>query len=151
MPIYKRCGRCGNRIPSGSTCPCAERYKKDRNKDYDRNRRDKRRDGFYHSREWKAAKAESERRHMGIDVYMYYTEGEIVPAEMVHHIEPIEEIWDLRLDIENMIPLSNRIHSQMHKLMREGKEREVKEMLKGFLTKWKRKENAEVEGALKLF
>lgn len=151
MGIYKRCGRCGKRIPSGTTCPCIEEYKKNKNRDYDRNRRNKGRNSFYHSREWKTTRDESIRKHIGIDIYLYYTEGKIVPAEMVHHIEPIEEIWDLRLDIENMIPLSNRIHSQMHKLMREGKEREVKEMLKGFLTKWKRKENAEVEGAPKLF
>lgn len=151
MGIYKRCGRCGKRIQSGSTCLCVKEYKKRKDKDYDKNRRDKGRDCFYHSRLWKMARGECIRRHTGIDIYLYYGEGKIVPAEMVHHIETAEEAWDKRMNQSNLIPLAAQTHAKIHKWMREGKEREVKEMLKGFLVKWERKENAEGEGAPKLF
>lgn len=151
MGIYRRCGRCGKRVPSGSTCPCVKECKKIRDKDYDKNNRDKGRDIFYHSKGWKAARAECIRQHIGIDIYLYYDEGKIVPAEMVHHIETAVQAWDHRLDQGNLIPLSNQSHARIHKYMNEGREREMQALLKGFLRKWERKENTEVEGAPKLF
>lgn len=151
MGIYKRCGRCGKRIPSGSTCACVKEYKKSKDKDYDKNRRDKGRDAFYHSRQWKTAREECIRRHIGIDIYLYYEEGKIVPADMVHHIETAEQAWEHRMDQGNLIPLSSQSHARIHKRMNEGREREVQEILKGFLKKWERKENAEGEGVPKLF
>lgn len=153
MGIYKRCGRCGKRIPSGTTCPCVKEYKKSKDKDYDKNRRNKERDSFYHSREWKRAREDCIRRHIGIDLYLYYEEGKIVPAEMAHHIETVEEAYCKRVDQNNLIPLSDKTHAQIHKWMKEGREQErkVQAILKGFLRKWERKENAEGEGVLKLF
>lgn len=151
MGIYKRCGRCGKRIPSGSTCTCVKEYKKSKDKDYDKNRRDKGRDAFYHSRQWKTVREECIRRHIGIDIYLYYQEGKIVPADMVHHIETAEQAWEHRMDQGNLIPLSSQSHARIHKRMNEGREREVQEILKGFLKKWERKENADGEGVPKLF
>ncbi len=151
MGIYKRCGRCGKRIQSGSTCPCVKEYKKSRDKDYDKNRRDKGRDTFYHSKEWKMARAECISRHIGIDLYLYYEEGKIVPAEMAHHIETVEEAHHKRVDQNNLIPLSSKTHAQIHRWMSEGRKMEVQTFLKGFLEKWERKENAEGEGVPKLF
>lgn len=151
MPIYKRCGRCGKRIPSGTVCPCTEQYKKDRHKDYDKYRRDKGRNNFYHSKEWVTAREICKRVHIGIDIYMYYMKGKIVPATMVHHIETLEESWEKRVDQDNLISLSDQTHAMIHKWMREGREEEVKKILKGFLTKWENKENAKGEGVPKLF
>ena len=52
MPIYKRCGRCGTRLPSGTKCECI----KERHKEYDKYSRDKKADAFYHSIEWEIAR-----------------------------------------------------------------------------------------------
>jgi hypothetical protein len=106
MPIYKRCGRCGNRISSGTKCDCF----KDRHKEYDKHFRDKKSDAFYHSDEWKFARKNALLLDKGIDVYVYMTSGEVIFADMVHHIEPLKDNWERRCDIDNLISLSNETH-----------------------------------------
>jgi 5-methylcytosine-specific restriction protein A len=41
--------------------------------------------------------------------------GEVVKAEMVHHIEPVRERPDLRLNPSNVVPLCIRCHSEVHR------------------------------------
>ena len=53
MAIYKRCGRCGKRIPSGIRCSCG----KVRHKEYDRYSRDKKSKQYYDSSEWSRSRA----------------------------------------------------------------------------------------------
>ena len=40
--------------------------------------------------------------------------GRVVPADMVHHIYPVEDYPELFLDPDNLISLSNREHNHMH-------------------------------------
>ena len=113
MPIYKRCSRCGKRIPSGSRCPCQAEYQKERHREYDKYSRDKKSKDFYGSREWEAARQEALDLDGGIDVYLYMTEGAIIPADTVHHIIPLKESWERRTDPDNLMSLSHGTHSKI--------------------------------------
>ncbi len=131
MPIYKRCSRCGNRLPSGSRCECL----KLRHKEYDRYSRDKKADNFYHSIEWELTREVALLLDKGIDAYLYMTSGQVVLADMVHHIEPLKDNWVRRCDIDNLISLSNDTHSiieAMYKKDKEGTMKLLHEMLKEY-------------------
>ena len=112
MPIYKRCPRCHKRILEGTTCPCLVQYrkaqKKERNKDYDRYRRNKKNTEFYRSRAWQMTSNTVRAKYMYMDVYVFYKTGHVTPSDMVHHIVPISQDWNKRLDVSNLIPLSNK-------------------------------------------
>lgn len=118
MPLYKRCGRCGQRIPEGTRCKCyTQRYK-----EYDRLSRDKKSKQFYDSKEWMTAKSNALDADDGIDVYMYMMQGEIVRADTVHHIIPLRDDWSRRTDINNLMSLSHDSHSLIHQLYKKDKQ-----------------------------
>lgn len=117
MQIYKRCSRCGKRIPSGSTCECVKK----RHKEYDRYSRDKKSKNFYNSREWERGRAAALDSDGGIDVYLFMTEGKIVIADMVHHIVPLKDDWNKRIDIDNLISLSEGTHSMIEQMYKKNK------------------------------
>lgn len=122
MPIYKRCTRCGNRLPSGSRCDC---YKQ-RHKEYDKHYRDKKFDKFYHSKEWELARQDVLILDKGLDVYTYMTTGDTVLADAVHHIEPLKDNWERRCDHSNLISLSSDNHSAIEKMYERDKENTMK-------------------------
>ena len=131
MSIYKRCSRCGKRIPSGSICPCV----KQRHREYDRYSRDQRSRRFYNGKEWEMGRAAALDTDGGIDVYLYMTEGIVVVADMVHHIIPIRDDWNKRLDVDNMMSLSSDTHSmieQMYKKDKPGMQKQLQEMLQAY-------------------
>lgn len=131
MPIYKRCSRCGKRIPSGTTCPC----QKQRHQEYDRYSRDKRSKDYYNSREWERARAAALDADGGLDVYLYMTTGEIVAADTAHHIIPLKDDWSKRADIDNLMSLHHDTHSTIEKKYKDNKAgmvRELAEMLRKY-------------------
>ena len=127
--IWKRCSRCGKRLPTGVTCDCI----KQRHKEYDQFSRDKTSADFYHSTEWQKMRQRVLNLYDGMDLYLYETTGEVVAAETVHHIEPLKENWDKRLDIMNLIPVSNASHNTIHKLY-ETKQRDTENKLRAIVT-----------------
>lgn len=131
MPIYKRCSRCGKRIPSGSICPCVKR----RHREYDRYSRDQRSRSFYNSKEWEMGRAAALDADGGIDVYLYMTDGIIVVADTVHHIIPIRDDWSKKLDVDNMMSLSSDTHSMIEQMYKKNKGemiRKLQEILKEY-------------------
>ena len=134
MPIYKRCSRCGKRMPSGSKCECI----KARHKEYDKFTRDKVSDSFYHSKEWEIARANAISHYNGIDIYSYYVKGIIEYGTTVHHIVPLKDNWDMRIDKLNLIYLTDANHQHMHKEMKIGKYNEVIETLNKLVEKYNR-------------
>ena len=137
MPIYKRCSRCGRRIPSGSRCPCHAQYQRERHREYDSKRRDKKSKDFYGSREWEAARQEALELDGGIDVYLYMTEGKVVFADTIHHIIPLKEDWGKRTDLDNLMSLSHETHSKIERLYKE-KGLEIISELQGMLQDFRR-------------
>lgn len=143
--IYKRCGRCGKRIPAGTTCECVIEYRKkkkeyffkkrlelrtkekDRQRyaDYDHNRRNRKAYEFYHSPEWVWIRTVVLDKDGYIDVYKYMTEGVVVVADTVHHVIPLEEDWDKRFDIDNLMSLHHSTHSIVEALYKNDKKAAV--------------------------
>lgn len=117
MPLFKRCSRCGRRLPAGSTCPCAKR----RHQEYDRYSRDRRSKEFYNGQEWISARAAALDVDGGIDVYLYMTQGMVVAADSVHHIVALKDDWSLRAELSNLISLHHDTHSQIEAMYRRDK------------------------------
>lgn len=124
MAIYKRCGRCGKRIPSGSRCPCG----KVRHKEYDRYSRDKKSKQYYDSSEWSRSRAAALEADQNYDVYIFMTEGRILGADTVHHIIPLKEDWNQRNNMENLMSLHHDTHSFIEALYRKDEKKIQKEL-----------------------
>ena len=133
MPIYKRCSRCGNRIPSGTKCGC---YEADRNNDYDHNRRDQKSKAFYNSVDWIRTKQRILEKD-NMDVYVFMTEGRIIPADTVHHIIPLRDDWTKRLKAGNLMSLNAATHSTIERMYKKDKP-EMINMLQKMLTEFRK-------------
>ena len=135
MPIYSRCSRCGSRIPAGSVCRCRKVAEAARQRLYDTYQRDKRGRTFYNGREWETVRNEALFLDEGIDVYVYMTTGEIMIADVVHHIEPLADNWNRRKDITNLMSLNHSTHGRIERMYKTDKQkmiRELTEMLKEY-------------------
>lgn len=73
-----------------------------------------RRQQFYNDKAWLSFKTGQEARQLGMDIYEYYTTGNIIAAENYHHIEEVIEAWDRRLDVYNVLGLSEANHRRIH-------------------------------------
>ena len=116
----------------------AERYKR-----YDkqvRHGRDQLYTEFYHSNEWDKARIAVLNMYNGMDPYAYYVEHKIEPATMVHHIMELKEFWSLRLDLRNLIPLSDSSHKKIGLLYKSGNDvkEETQDKLMGLIERWRK-------------
>lgn len=120
--LTRTCNICGRVHKVGEICPRA----KQRHKEYDEFRRDEVATGFYKSRAWvKMASMIKERDH-GLDQYELAINKKIVKGEMVHHIIPLEDGPDRRLDPGNLIYVSRKSHKRIHDTYQKGeKEKET--------------------------
>lgn len=140
--------RCGAMIPQNvSQCSeCTgktERQqggKQSRHMEYNRFRRDKKAAAFYVSADWRRARAAALRLYDGMDIYAYYVQHRIMIADMVHHIVEIDEDWEKRFDMTNLIPLSNSNHGIISALYEkdEATKKDTQEQLWGIIAgHWK--------------
>ena len=106
------CPRCRRKVPSGKTCPCRmQAYPQGRDK-Y----------AFYHSAEWKRLVQAVKIRDGGIDRYAWQVHHVYQRGRIVHHIIPIEEAWDRRFDMDNLILVSDSSHGEIHAQLKAGGE-----------------------------
>lgn len=113
MAYKKYCAHVGcNRLIDITKvyCPIHSRTNAERNAEYDKTQRDKKAKAYYNSAEWKAARARTLARDTGIDIYLYVTEGRVVPATMVHHIIELREDYTKRSSPSNLISVSEATH-----------------------------------------
>ncbi|MDU1822392.1 HNH endonuclease [Clostridium sp.] len=129
MPIKKLCSYSGcNVLVDYGTKYCYKHRTKDkeRYKDYRRSRlqdkEEKARQEFYNSTEWKNMRDLVIKKCFGIDIVEYYKTGQIIMGYTVHHIIELKEDWEKRLDINNLIYLSQENHVKIHKMMERSKE-----------------------------
>ena len=68
---------------------------------------------FYKSKRWKEKREKILRRdeYLCRECKRY---GKATPATTVHHILPLEQRPDLKLNSQNLISLCNECHNQMH-------------------------------------
>lgn len=137
LPIYKLCPKCGEKIQySNKYCiKCkveVDKKQKESYKEYKRNRIDVKEQRFYSSNEWINLREYIKAKYMFVDVFSYYTEGKIVECKVVHHIIETKEDWNLRLNENNLICLSNSSHKLIHNLYNKDSETKHKtqELLK---------------------
>jgi 5-methylcytosine-specific restriction protein A len=126
----KYCNKCSEKI---------EQYRKEKSKYYDKYKRNKRSTKFYNSKEWIKLRTFVLSKYKGLDLYAYYVDKRIVYASHVHHVIEIEDNWDRRLDINNLIPLSNENHSKISVLYKKDNKikQETQELLFNLLERWK--------------
>lgn len=127
--IYKRCGRCGKRIPSGTNCECYQKEK----------RMYAKAEGIkkaYHTQRWKNLREYVLVKYNGIDIYMLYKYGKVVPADTVHHIATTKECPALFYSVENLIPVSRRAHEEIHERYKREDQETVQKELRQYLKKF---------------
>ena len=120
--IQKLCPKCRQvYIPhyARMCAPCAEKVIKKANENRDENRRaryrkynrekrDQRSAEFYNSKEWKTLRLAKLSRDCVCEVCREK------PAEIAHHIVPIREDWDRRLDYDNLLSVCAGCHEEKH-------------------------------------
>ena len=112
--IYKLCTCCGRKIPEGNICPCQKKRKAAGDRQYDRNQRDLKAKEFYRSSRWLAVRQRVLNMDR-VDVYMYMTQGKVIPADTVHHITPLRDDWSRGLDVSNLMSLHHNTHSMIER------------------------------------
>lgn len=119
--LLHRC-RCGKLIPQNmklcADCTEGSTGGMSRHMEYNMYRRDKKAAAFYVCNDWRRLRSQIMQLYDGLDIYAYYVQHRIMTADMVHHIEEIEDNWDRRLDASNLIPLSNTNHGIISALYR---------------------------------
>ena len=98
--------------------------RKQQNRDYRSKRmqdaEEAKRQRMYSSKAWQNFREAQRARQFGIDIYEYYTTGQIIHAEQYHHIKEVKEAWDKRYDSRNVIGLSDEHHKEIHKEYEAG-------------------------------
>lgn len=83
--------------------------------------RDTIRNQFYSGRDWQRTRSIVKARDHNIDVWEFIKSGQIVQYTgdkelVVHHIEPLFENWEARMDFNNLVTLSVRSHIEVERL-----------------------------------
>lgn len=109
--------KCGAIIPQSikmcEKCEQRQQGQQSRHMQYNKHRRNRQAADFYTCAAWRKARAEALQRFDYIDIYAYYVDRTIKSADMVHHIVPIADDWNKRLEADNLIPLSNDTHNRI--------------------------------------
>lgn len=124
--IYKRCARCGGRVPSGERCECesknirtytkAEGIKKE-----------------YHTQRWKELREYVMNKYGRIDLYALHKYHRVVLADTAHHIETTHDRPDLFYSSDNLIPVSRVSHTEIHNRYKGEDKGKVQTELRDFL------------------
>jgi len=115
-------------------CKCEnKRYKEE-----DKFRKDTKEKKFYSSAVWRRKREEVIGKFYGLDIYSYYKYKRIEYGDTVHHIRPLKEDWENRLNINNLIYLTNANHQNIHAVMERGtkEKEEIIGLLKGLIKKF---------------
>ena len=108
-----------------------DKENKERYKEYQNRRRkdkgQKKYQDFYNSKHWKRLRDVIVNKYYGIDILEYYRTGRIIQGERVHHIVELSENYNRRLDISNLIYLTEQNHRRVHEEYLKGS-KEKKQM-----------------------
>lgn len=89
-----------------------EQQRKERHKRYDEQQRDKKAAAFYKSVEWQRVRQQAMAKTNGLCAYCLENKR-IVTADMVHHQKTIKTHWELRLRLDNLVPLCHSCHAKI--------------------------------------
>lgn len=125
MPILKQCSyhSCSKIVEYGvKYCPYHqekfEEQERERYKQYSNRRRQdkeqKKYQDFYNSRDWLRIRQVVIAECFGVDIVELYRTGRIIQGYTVHHIVELNEDWNSRLDVMNLIYLTEQNHRRVH-------------------------------------
>lgn len=78
---------------------------------------------FYGTNDWKKMRTIARKRDNDIDVWVYIRYGAIEhTGAAVHHIIPIADEWDKRLELDNLVTVSSSSHAEIERLYSMGGE-----------------------------
>lgn len=140
MPLMKLCSYrgCTKIIQDGVTyCDYHQKKfdinEKERYKVYSKKRmqdaEQKRHQSFYNSDDWKRIRDAIIANCFSIDIIEFFRTGALVEGFTVHHIIPIEDNWNSRFNIDNLIYVSESNHQRIHMEYLKG-QREKEQMQK---------------------
>lgn len=108
--IIKYCSKCGKQMSYNghSICEgCMKKYsKKYQDRLYNKTKRNKQRDRFYHSKAWKELS-----QYILVKAKFICADCGRLATE-VHHEIPVSENWERRLDPNNITPLCTSCHNK---------------------------------------
>lgn len=101
----------------------AEQQRKDSYKAYKARRTDKREEAFYNSGIWINTREQVLIHYKGMDLFEYYINNTIIPANLVHHIVEVKDAggWDNRLEFNNLFPCNLESHNTIHAAYNKSK------------------------------
>lgn len=136
MPIKKYCSYTGCRVLLDEDVRYCDKHQKMtrdhkalRDREYKQNRDDNKEQDFYRGQAWVNIRDAAMAYYFGIDIFEYYTTGMIIEADTTHHIITIKEDWNKRLDIKNLIPLTEKSHQYIHNEYRKGNKKQMQDIL----------------------
>ena len=109
--------------------------RKNNNQRYDHLYRNKDAKAFYASVEWQQARLAALARFGYLDIYNYYFNRKLTKAATVHHIIELDEDWEQRLILDNLLPLSDGNHNKIHGLYSHGKQA-TQAFLQSLVMRW---------------
>jgi 5-methylcytosine-specific restriction protein A len=139
MPIMYKCSHrgCSKILEEQGLCAIhqakADIVNKQRYKVYRTDRlidkEQKKYHAFYDSKAWKKTRDSVIANCYGIDVVEYYRTGLIIQGYTVHHIIELSDDYNLKLDTDNLIYLTESNHQFIHREYNKG-DREKKAIQK---------------------
>lgn len=116
------CSACGRKLAQGVTCPCVSL----RQRQYNNEKRDQKKNKFYHSLAWRKIVEKIKIIAHGADELVMAESKQYQAGNIVHHIYTLEEKPDKALDINNLIFLSRKNHKKVHDIYKkEGNEKKL--------------------------
>lgn len=99
--------------------------KKEYNKRYDKNKRDKQSKKIYNSKDWQRV------RERVLTYYNYLCRDclynkKITPYNVVHHVKELKDYPELAFVESNLVPLCHACHNKTHSSKRTKKESNIK-------------------------
>lgn len=126
--LCRICKFCGAKVPIDQECTCkaSQQNKKQRWDEFKRRKYARTKDhSFYMSVPWTKMRDYIKQKAYGLDEYILATTGAAEPGEMVHHIIPLDEAPDLRLEPTNLILVSRATHEWIHKVYKTKKKQDL--------------------------
>lgn len=141
MALKKLCPNCKRVLIDQTADYCSvcrgavSQRRKNNNQRYDHLYRNKDAKAFYASVEWQQARIAALVRFGYLDIYDYYVNRKLTRAATVHHIVELDEDWEQRLTLENLLPLSESNHNKIHGLYAHSRQA-TQAFLQSLVRRW---------------
>lgn len=136
--MKKFCSRCRIRLINRNEkyCDICSVKENDRHKEYKKYRTDDKEQKFYKSKPWIITRSIIKDKDNGLCLRCLANK-EIRPMNTVHHIEELKDIWEYRLNEDNLISLCEHCHQAIHKEYRTVNKIKVQHELKNLIKRFR--------------